>query len=48
MRMAQNVPMIINHGVQGWFRRESELGDLQMLHGFCLRAVHLIPQLTWT
>jgi hypothetical protein len=46
--MAHSASTIINHGVQGWFRRESELCDVLMLHAFCLRAVHLIPQMTWT
>jgi hypothetical protein len=46
--MAHSVSMMINPGVQGRFRRESKLGAVQMLHPFCLRAVHLLPQLTWT
>jgi hypothetical protein len=46
--MAPSVSMIIDPGVQGWCRRERELGAVPMLHPFCLRAGHLLPHLPGT
>jgi len=46
--IAHSVSTIIDHVVQGRFRREGEIDDVQMRNAFCLPAVHLRPHLTWT